>query len=210
MSRRKLVLDAKGFEEACDEIVELVAGLRTEHRELRRRQGSDSPDGYPPRSLGGGSRPSTDADGELLPPHGDPTGELVSRRDERPQADPVWQALEALVRHTHEARRRLEQAGSAAAQAHPPAQLAEEAGDRSWCWVCARQGVMTPTYRDSGDGDSRPTPRCRHCYDWWLASGKPGHRTEQPAVLIKARARGDRITAKLVEQATQGALVAPG
>lgn len=195
---RQLLLTPRGFEDACDEIVELVHGLREEHRELRRRQRSDSPDGYPPSSLGGGSRPSTDEDGELLPPHGDPAGELVARRDARPQADPVFAALESVVRHVHEARRRLEQAGSAAAKAHPPAQLAEQAEDRAWCWPCARQGVMSPTYRDSGDGESRPTPRCRPCYEWWLASGPQGRRTEQPPQLILARARGERITAQMV------------
>lgn len=150
--------------------------------QLIRRARGRTRDGYRGSNLEGGAPSSVlDDEGKPMPPVNDPTGELVA--GER-QEDPIRKLARQVARGLDAAVVDLLSVVSALVQA-TPGKVTEnvEPGCRNHQ---IRIDSFEPVYRDG---------RCRWCYDWWLAHGD-----DAPTEILEARARGERITTKFVEQ----------
>lgn len=140
-------------------------------------------DGYPTRSFGGGSAPSTllDENGDAMPPLSDPVGELVVSGG---LIDPIRYHRESVIRGVAGALGDLRMALSALAHAFDPDETSPgEPACRSHMAI----GVWELAVHNG---------RCRWCYDFWLAEG-----VDPPAGLLEARRDGKRITRPMVDLA---------
>lgn len=201
----RIILDEAQFEDCCDHIIDLVGRLRAEQRELRRRKAEDR-DGYPNRSMGGERagavthdftlgrdvRAGTDTPGHdiaTIPPRSDPVGELVVSSFEVGRDD-VSIALEAVVRETQTARRGLESAYAKAQRAKPKPDNTVKLPTDTWCVHHERHGMAEPL---------GTKPRRGLC--GWCEGFERTYRQLPPKKLLDARARGERITDRLIMEA---------
>jgi hypothetical protein len=178
----QIELNPADTEDALTHIVDLVAQLRDEHRELRQRFLEDR-DGYPTQSMGGGGSPTNelDDDGTPIPQHSDPVGRLVVSRDDT--TDPIGNTLAIVVRKIAAARRQLESAVSDAARSRPP--LKHPDPDQIWCTSCERADIREP--RTEG-----------RSVCWWCRDYRAAHGRLPYPEILKARSRGIRITEQLI------------
>ncbi len=140
-------------------------------------------DGYKSTSMGdGSSRSARDEDGELTPPHSDPTGSAV--------VTPV-SAKDPMLKHTQIVVNRLENIIGDLRVARGEMIQASRLGDlrpaEPGCSSCERIGSWVPMVKNS---------RCRWCYDFWTAEG-----IDPPLMILNARADGKRITRQLIDEA---------
>lgn len=141
-------------------------------------------DGYRTSSLGGGTPSGTDADGEPLPPHGDPVGEVASNPVKI--LDPIRQHGEVVLRcltHAVGDLRRARAAQIAAFEDVKPG-----TGDPA-CMAHASAGMFELATNGRAG-------RCDWCYRFWLV-----HRVTPPIEILRARANGRRITPALLAEA---------
>lgn len=133
----------------------------------------------------GGRGSVLDDQGDPMPPVSDPVGELVANATAgRPN-----QRQHDVEAHVAQARRSLAIALSLVHQTLPaPNTLTrlKPTGDPG-CTSCKRIDAFAPATRAG---------RCDWCYRWWLAENE-----DPPVGVLEARARGDRITTKIVAQA---------
>lgn len=160
--------------------------------ELVARYLSTAKDGFPTSSMGSGSRPSTDKEGELLPTYSDRTGATAVSD---PHDDPDGSALLQAWSHLRDADAALRAChGSLLARLRPPAAPEpEETGDPG---CRSHRRVRRP----GGDGrmfeDTHEAGLCRWCKSWEDETGA------WPSVEILERRRdGKSITTADLEAA---------
>lgn len=138
-------------------------------------------DGHRPNTLGGGTRASVlDDEGDPMPPVNDPVGELVVNT--ATHIDPARRRAKTMLNQLDRAVGNLSGAVSALGQASTPAPVEDNPGCRNH----QRIGQWEPIDRSE---------RCWWCYQWNLAHGE-----DAPIEILERRARGERITTKVVEQ----------
>lgn len=136
------------------------------------------PDGYPTDSLPG---PHTHGTTDRVP---------TTVRLRHNAHDPATIAYTLL----HQAARLLEQADSRRAEALPPT-TPTPTTDTHWCTSCLRSNHFTPRAPEKEVG--RHSTLCGWCHAWQRT-----HDTLPPIALIDARARGQRITSRIIEETT--------
>ena len=178
-------LNAAQTRECFGDIARLVRDLDRAHRDLLHRDRDDPGPGYPPSSLGGGGGGTADPVGELV-------ATLVELDD---RADGVQHAVREIERAALAARRLLDAAWSAAARTRAAAPASRT--DDVWCTSCLRAHVVTPRGAEKEVGAD--STLCRWCHDW-----QREHRALPPVALIERRARGERITSRVIDEALGG------
>jgi len=146
---------------------------------------AERPDGYR-RSVRPmeGSRASTDDDGETLPGHSDPTGStVVALVDGRSSG--VRGEVAVLTTALAEVIALVRQADGARARALEP--------DRAHV---VPEGCRNHAAHDLGWEPVQALGRCRWCREFFLSEG-----SDAPRSLLEARARGQRISERDVDQA---------
>lgn len=170
----------------CDEIIAAVQRVRSDLHDVlsmdRQLRMLERPDGFRTSVRPEGSRSSTDDEGEVLPPHSDPTGSAVVLRVVG-RSTPTRKEITTMTEAVCEMVKLARQADGARARALEPAkERAAPAGCRNhaahgmgWEPVCAKE-------------------RCRWCYEFWSAEGQ-----DAPKALLEKRSRGQRISEADVE-----------
>jgi len=155
------------FEALAFEIQKTSGQLPMLQAELVARYLSTAKDGFPTSSMGSGSRPSTDKDGEPLPTYSDRTGATAVSD---PHDDPDGSALLQAWSHLRDADAALRAChGSLLARLRPPAAPEpEETGDPG---CRSHRRVRRP----GGDGrmfeDTMRDSMCPFCYGWTVSTG---------------------------------------
>lgn len=184
----------------CVENVEQTARiLLFHHRELERWEGWAAPDSFPSGSGGGRPTNEVDDDGTPIPQHSDPTATAAVQR-ENAHANPARAARKLIEKNLYRARTLLDEALSAAKNVKDPEpKQREDANDRDvWCTNHRTIKVDEPVRADAPDSGL-----CRWCSDWKHAAETirqtdKGWPLLPPANVMERRARGDRITNRVL------------
>lgn len=174
--------------EQCDEIIAAVERVRENLYDVyamdRQLRLLERPDGYRTSVRPEGSPSSSDDEGEVLPPHSDPTGSAVVLRVYG-RSSPTRKEIETMTGAIKEILTLARQADGARARALEPA---KEHIAPAGCRNHAAYGM--------GWEPVTAKERCRWCYEFWSAEG-----ADAPKALLEKRARGQRISEADVEAA---------
>lgn len=175
--------------EQCDEIIEVLGRVRRDLYDVyavdRQLAAVERPDGYRTsvRPMEG-SRPSTDAEGEPLPPHSDSTGSTVVALIEG-RVSGVRREINVMTGAVNEMLDLARQADGARVRALEPGKQ-----------HVAPDGCRNHAERGMGWESVHANGRCRWCYDFWSVEG-----VDAPKALLEKRATGRRISESDVDAA---------
>lgn len=142
------------------------------------------PDGYSGASNGMGRRPG----------HTDPTYAVVVQLL---SGEAKGSVAAQCFGHLHVAAKALEAADSCrAACIPPPKRIVEE----DWCESCLRVTLKDHKGRERRLCSPR-SPHSRYC--WWCSAWQRNHDALPPIKLLERRARGERITSKVIAEETK-------
>lgn len=174
--------------EQCDEILAALGRVRADLQAVydmdRQLRMLERPDGYRTSVRPEGSPSSTDDEGEVLPPHSDPTGSAVVLRVYG-RSSPTRKEIETMNGAVTEMLTLARQADGARARALEPG---KEHTPPDGCRNHLEHGM--------GWEPVTAKERCRWCYEFWSAEG-----VDAPKPLLEKRARGQRISELDVESA---------
>lgn len=197
----RVVFDHGQLVDAVARITAIAGELPELDDELRQRRRSfQSGRGYPSASMAGmGRGPATVVDRETGDDHAvvvfhDSLAEQIANDLER---DDLGGRLAEFTVAVNTALRNLETARGIVHKARPSRQP-EPAAPRVdiWCTSCERAQVMAPRGDPKRVGEQ--STLCGWCHEWQREYGQL-----PPVAIIERRARGERITTRVVEEATR-------
>jgi hypothetical protein len=174
--------------EQCDEVIDAIRRVRDDLGAVyamdRQLKMLERPDGFRTSVRATGSPSSTDDEGEILPPHSDPTGSAVVLRVYG-RSSPTRREIETMNGALNEILDLARQADGARSRALEPGKE-HKAPDGCRNHLAHGLGWHPPLAKE----------RCRWCYEFWSAEG-----VDAPKELLEKRDRGGRVNEADVDRA---------